>query len=120
VQTLPLNVVDLGVKFIVFRLRGSFERFVRHKASIVASREVGKLALLDVHFGEDFCRIEDEDVYQVLNSVVDLLTKIDFRGIFPKHPAADSKVPVFFRQSGYAPYRHILFLLNFTYPYGYI
>ena len=25
--------------------------------------------LLDVHFGEDFCRIEDEDVQQVLNTV---------------------------------------------------
>ena len=25
--------------------------------------------LLDVHFGEDFCRIEDEDVQQVLNAV---------------------------------------------------
>ena len=25
--------------------------------------------LLDVHFGEDFCRIEDEDVQQVLNAI---------------------------------------------------
>ena len=25
--------------------------------------------LLDVHFGEDFCRIEDEDVQQVLNMI---------------------------------------------------
>ena len=25
--------------------------------------------LLDVHFGEDFCRVEDEDVQQILNMI---------------------------------------------------